>query len=67
MKAKQEPITIKAALLLRMFKNQVTHECTVSNSPIEVPYCFFSALQKLKMDKAIASLGALNPTIPFLN
>lgn len=58
---RQEPITIKSALLLRMFKDAGKIAKTdIGTQPIEVPYNYLSALSQLKKDKQVSSLSNLN-------
>jgi predicted component of type VI protein secretion system len=54
---------VKAATIFRLFKDVYTEEMEEVSEPlpIEVPYCFYSALQKMKIDKNIANLADLNP------
>ena len=60
---KQEPITLKAAVVLRLYKDLYTDKTDRSNEKfkVEIPYCMMSALQKLKEEKKISSLESLNP------
>jgi len=45
-KARQEPLTVKAATIFRLFKDVYTDDMEEVSEPlpIEVPYCFYSAL-----------------------
>jgi len=56
-KQRTEPLAIKTAILLRMFKDQYSEVTETSgDSIVEVPYCLFSALQMIKANKNIAAL-----------
>lgn len=60
---KQEPITLKAAVVLRLYKDVYSDKTdrTNDNNKIELPYCMMSALQQLKSDKQISNLESMNP------
>ena len=62
LKPKQEPITIKGGLMMRLFKDDVDEVPNVDYKEqlIEIPYCYMSAFMQLKTSKEIGSLSELN-------
>ena len=52
-KVRQEPVTLKGGIIMRLFRDvykDIT-ERQNKNQKIEIPYCMISALQKLKQEK----------------
>ena len=58
-----EPLSLKAAQLYSFGKELVEKQSNKSqNGPaVDIPYCFFSALQQIKRERKIDKFSKLNP------
>ena len=57
-----EPLCLKAAQLYQLSKDAAASDQTQSHQMrTDLPYCFFSALMRIKQDRGIDKFQKLNP------
>ena len=56
LKERQEPLTMKSAMVLRLYSDVYQDVATPQpgSQTVEIPYCFMSCMQMLKKEKQIA-------------